>query len=171
MWFAAFSMNKKYCNFGEDKLQGNFIVIRGDIWYNFRVVDSYKNLANGDCLMNELIAKLGCTKTYDKENVLIDIFIYLLENKIELTDGLLVFMELSKLRDRTLSDGSESYFEEYEYAEIFMQALKIWSNDEIVKIYDDLYKAKAYDKINTWVSDNEWQINDLLSAIIKECFA
>lgn len=121
--------------------------------------------------MNELIAKLGCTETYDKENVLIDIFIYLLENRIELTDGLLVFMELSKLRDRTLSDGSESYFEEYEYSEIFMQALKIWSNDEIVKIYDDLYKAKAYDIINTWVSDNEWQINDLLSAIIKECFA
>lgn len=52
-----------------------------------------------------------------------------------------------------------------------MQALKIWANDEIVKIYDDLYKAKAYEKINTWVSANEWQINDLLSAIIKECFA
>ena len=52
-------------------------------------------------LMKELIAKLGCTETYDKENVLIDIFIYLLENRIQLTDGLQVFMELSKLRDRT----------------------------------------------------------------------
>ena len=128
-------------------------------------------VCNGDYLMKELIAKLGYTETYDKENVLIDIFICLLENRIELTDGLQVFMELSKLRERTLSDGSESYFEEYEYSEKFMKALKIWSNDEIVKIYDDLYKAKAYDKINTWVSDNEWQINDLLSTIIKEYFA
>lgn len=121
--------------------------------------------------MKELIAKLECTETYDKENVLIDIFIYLLENKVELTDGLQVFMELSKLRDRTLSDGSESYFEEYVHSEIFMNALKIWSNDEIVMIYDDLYKAKAYDKINIWVYGNEWQINDLLSAIIKEYYA
>ena len=121
--------------------------------------------------MEELITKLGYTETYDKENVLIEIFIYLLENRIELTDGLQVFMELTKLRDRTLSDGSESYFEEYEHSEIFMNALKIWSNDEIVMIYDELYKAKAYDKINTWVCDNEWQINDLLSAIIKECYA
>lgn len=68
-------------------------MIGGNIWYNFRVVESYNNLANGDYLMNELIAKLGCTETYDKENVLIDIFVYLLENRIELTDGLLVFME------------------------------------------------------------------------------
>ena len=58
-------------------------------------------VCHGDYLMKELIAKLGCTETYDKENVLIDIFIYLLENRIQLTDGLQVFMELSKLRDRT----------------------------------------------------------------------
>ena len=133
-----------------------------------RTLDS---VCHGVYLIKELIAKLGCTETYDKENVLIDIFIYLLENRMELTDGLQVFMELSKLRDRTLADGSESYFEEYEYSEKFMTALKIWSNDEIVKIYDDLYKAKAYDKIDKWVYDHEWQINDLLTAIMKECYA
>ena len=49
MWFAAFSINKYdltlllFCyTFDEGKLQGYFIMIEGDIWYNFRVVESDK---------------------------------------------------------------------------------------------------------------------------------
>lgn len=56
--------------------------------------------------LKELIAKLNNTETY--ENVLIDIFILFLENKIEQHDSLRIFIEMSKLCDHTLTNGSES---------------------------------------------------------------
>lgn len=119
--------------------------------------------------MKELISQLDCTETYDKENILINIFIYLLENETNLHDGLQVFVELSKLRDYALSDGSESYFEEYVASDEFMTLLYKWTNDDVIKLYDDLYRVEAYDEIDTWIIKNQWKLNDLLSDVIKKC--
>lgn len=117
--------------------------------------------------MKTLIAMLGNTDTYDKENALIDIYIYLLENKINLNEGQQVFVELSKLRDRTLSDGSESYFEDFDDRGLPIEIVSKYASKDVVSIYTVLSKAGKYDEIDEWMSENEWLFNEELSEIIK----
>ncbi|MGN0341679.1 MAG: hypothetical protein ACI4DO_02705 [Roseburia sp.] len=117
--------------------------------------------------MKTLVAMLENTDTYDKENALIDIYIYLLENKINLNEGQQVFVELSKLRDRTLSDGSESYFEEFNRNGLPIEIISKYASRDVVSIYTELSKSGKYDEIDEWMSKNEWLFNEELSAIIK----
>lgn len=121
--------------------------------------------------MKTLINMLENTDTYDKENALIDIYIYLLENKINLNEGQQVFVELSELRDKTLSDGSESYFDQFDDNTLSIEVMSRYASKDVVRIYTELSKSGKYDEIDEWMTENEWLFNEELSKIIKASFA
>lgn len=117
-----------------------------------------------------LLEQLDKTETFDKENVLIDIYIYLIENNVKLNDKLKLFVELSRLRDITLTDGSESFFEDIDNNTIFIEILKQYTKDDLLKNLYEMCIDNQYDKINEWMVENEWIYNDKLSYVIKEAF-
>ena len=54
--------------------------------------------------VRELVEQLDQYETYDKENLLIDIYVSLIEEKYDIDDTLFAFIELSTLRDATLAE-------------------------------------------------------------------
>ena len=115
--------------------------------------------------VQELVQQLDEYDTYDKENILIDIFVAVLEEKCNLDDIFFTFIELSILRDRTLSNGSDSYFETFNKDEYKLRIFPIL-DDEIRDVFR-MGEDEKYEEIDQWMIDNEWKYNDYLSRIIK----
>ena len=115
--------------------------------------------------VQELVQQLDEYDTYDKENILIDIFAAVLEEKCNLDDIFFTFIELSILRDRTLSNGSDSYFETFNKDEYKLRIFPIL-DDEIRDVFR-MGEDEKYEEIDQWMIDNEWKYNDYLSRIIK----
>ena len=115
--------------------------------------------------VQELVQQLDEYDTYDKENILIDIFVAVLEEKCNLDDIFFTFIELSILRDRTLSNGSDSYFETFNKDEYKLRIFPIL-DDEIRDVFR-MGEEERYEEIDQWMIDNEWKYNDFLSKIIK----
>lgn len=63
--------------------------------------------------LNSLIMALENTDTYDRENALIDLYIFLISQNSSLpkVKNTFIFVELSNWRDCSLRDGVESYYE------------------------------------------------------------
>lgn len=104
-------------------------------------------------------------ETYDKENLLIDIYVSLIEEKYDIDDTLFAFIELSTLRDATLADGSDSFFGTFDAEEYRLRILPIL-DDEIKTVFS-LGEEERYEEVDQWMIDNEWKYNDFLSEIIK----
>lgn len=115
--------------------------------------------------VQELVQQLDEYDTYDKENILIDIFVAVIEEKCNLDDIFFTFIELSILRDRTLSNGSDSYFETFNKDEYKLRIFPIL-DDEIRDVFR-MGEEERYEEIDQWMIDNEWKYNDFLSKIIK----
>ena len=115
--------------------------------------------------VSELVEKLDQYETYDKENLLIDIYVSLIEEKYDIDDTLFAFIELSALRDATLADGSDSFFDTFDAEEYRLRILPIL-DDEIQTVFS-LGEEERYEEIDQWMIDNEWKYNDFLSKIIK----
>ncbi len=115
--------------------------------------------------VQELVQQLDEYDTYDKENILIDIFVAAIEEKCNLDDIFFTFIELSILRDRTLSNGSDSYFETFNKDEYKLRIFPIL-DDEIRDVFR-MGEEERYEEIDQWMIDNEWKYNDFLSKIIK----
>lgn len=118
--------------------------------------------------LEALLEQLDETEIYDKENVLIDIFCYLYENEVKQNDGIKLFMELSKLRDRSLMDGSESYFEDNEDPSLILSLLKQVSEYSVFNQLKRLCQDCQYDEIDEWIMENEWLLDDELAVLIKK---
>ena len=120
----------------------------------------------------ELIHSLDGVDTYDKENVLIDIFIFYLEHKqiLKKSELLDMFAEVTRWRDISLVDGSEEYYEriEYEQNKEVMLALKKYAEDALFQLYQKGFSGEeaVFERIDSWIFENKWKINDWLSDII-----
>ena len=121
--------------------------------------------------LHTLLEQLNGTETYDKENALIDIYIFLIENKIELNDRARLFVELTKLRDRSLTDGSEAYFVDSEDSIRCFKLIERFSNNDFFRQLVKMYQERNYVKIDDWIQKNEWKYNDELEHLIKDAFA
>lgn len=77
--------------------------------------------------LTSLIQALGDTDTYDRENALIAVYIFLKNQICFLPSPSNTFMELSQWRDCSLSDGVASYDERK-------------SDDELLKIEETIRK-------------------------------
>lgn len=115
--------------------------------------------------VRELVEQLDQYETYDKENLLIDIYVSLIEEKYDIDDTLFAFIELSTLRDATLADGSDSFFGTFDAEEYRLRILPIL-DDEIKTVFS-LGEEERYEEVDQWMIDNEWKYNDFLSEIIK----
>lgn len=115
--------------------------------------------------VRELVEQLDQYETYDKENLLIDIYVSLIEEKYDIDDTLFAFIELSTLRDATLADGSDSFFGTFDAEEYRLRILPIL--DDEIKMVFSLGEEERYEEVDQWMIDNEWKYNDFLSEIIK----
>ena len=120
-----------------------------------------------------LIEALENTETYDRENSLIEIYVYLVSQKCFLPQksNTLIFIELSKWRDCSLGDGVASYYEMKD-ADALLQledAVKKYDYQEIcTKFISGIhtYQEKGnLDSLDDWIFDNEWGINDFLTEL------
>ena len=118
-----------------------------------------------------LLEQLNGKETYEKENILIDIYIFLIENKKELNDRAKLFVELTKLRDRSLTDGSETYFVDSEDSISCFNLIEQFLNNDFFGPLEKMIKVRNYEKIDEWIQQNEWKYNDELEHLIKDAFA
>lgn len=123
--------------------------------------------------LRKLVNSLNEVKTYKKEAVLIDIYIYILKHKESLLKNSLldVFVEISNWRDVILCDGSQGYYEDeiYEEKKSFIENLKKHASTELLNMYEAGFQGgeENWEIIDDWVVDNKWQVNDWLSAMIR----
>ena len=87
----------------------------------------------------KIVQSLDIGDTNDEEGVLLDILIYYYEHaeEMEKSELLVIFAEMSKWRDITLTDGSDEYYYRIDYkpdAEILM-ILKKNAREELYNLY------------------------------------
>lgn len=128
-------------------------------------------------MSKELIRQINTldgTEKYDKEIALIDIFMYVINNKENLPESALlnIFIEISEWRDISLADGSEAYYDENspEMKKHIIEALKINDNTELLNIYESGFEGaeQNYEIIDGWIINNQWQLNDWLDNVIRK---
>ena len=117
--------------------------------------------------LNELIKELDNTESYDLENVLIDIYVIIEENKADLSEAETVFTELSFLRDVVLSNGAASYFEDWGKHELEVSTIEKYVDKSICEVVKML-NSKRFEAVDDWTVKNEWFFNDELSKLVKE---
>lgn len=87
--------------------------------------------------LNSLIMALENTDTYDRENALIDLYIFLISQNSSLpkVENTFIFVELSNWRDCSLRDGVESYYETKDTDELnFLEKnMKQYARHEVCK--------------------------------------
>ncbi len=119
--------------------------------------------------MESLVSMLDTVETYDKENILIDIYQNLLLNKNNLNKAQTIFLVLSEIRDISLSDGSQVYFDEWGKSPIDVNVAKNYVSADICKMLEKL-NQKLYNDVDKWIIENEWKFNDELADIVKKSF-
>ena len=126
--------------------------------------------------LNSLIMALENTDTYDRENALIDLYIFLISQNSSLpkVENTFIFVELSNWRDCSLRDGVESYYETKDTDELnFLEKnMKQYARHEVCKkCISGIHIQKEnrdFSHLDNWISDNEWAINDFLVELAKE---
>ncbi len=116
------------------------------------------------------------TDTYDRENALIDLYIFLISQNSSLpkVENTFIFVELSNWRDCSLRDGVESYYETKDTDELnFLEKnMKQYARHEVCKkCISGIHIQKEnrdFSPLDNWISDNEWAINDFLVELAKE---
>lgn len=126
--------------------------------------------------LSSLIEALENTDTYDRENALIDLYIFLRSQNYPLpkAENTAIFIELSEWRDCSLRDGVESYYETKDANELskLEKSMKKYAQQDacnkcIVGIR--IYQEKGdFSSLDNWIIDNEWAINDFLTELAKE---
>lgn len=123
-----------------------------------------------------LIKALEKTDTYDRENALIELYIFLISQNCTLPkpDNTFLFIELSKWRDCSLGDGVETYYEakkEDKIAELKESMKKYVFQEACRKCMAgiDIYLEKGdLTSLDDWIFDNEWAINDFLVELARQ---
>ena len=118
----------------------------------------------------KLIEELKNTKTYDRENALVDLYVFLRSENETLNskENTQLFIELSQWRDCSLSDGVESYYDKKEVNELIKlkRRAEYCFNQEIREKFIEginTYNNQGdFSKIDEWIIENEWIINDFL---------
>ena len=126
--------------------------------------------------LNSLIAALENIGTYDRENALIDLYIFLISQKRSLpkAENSFLFVELSNWRDCLLRDGVEAYYETKDVDELnFLEKnMKQYALHEVCKkCMSGIYIHQEngdFSSLDNYISDNEWTINDFLVELAKE---
>lgn len=122
-----------------------------------------------------LIKELENTDTYDRENALIDLYLFLIsENRpLPKLSNTFIFVELSKWRDCSFRDGVESYYEAKNADELLQleESMEKYANQEACKrciAGSHIYQEKGdFTSLDNWILDNEWGINDFLVELTK----
>lgn len=127
--------------------------------------------------LNSLITALENTDAYDRENALIDLYIFLISqnNSLPKAENTFIFVELSNWRDCSLRDGVEAYYERKEDTgelNFLEKNMKQYAHHEACKkcisgiqIYQ---KNGDFSSLDNWIYNNEWAINDFLVELAKE---
>lgn len=126
--------------------------------------------------LNSLIVALENTDTYDRENALIDLYIFLVSQNSFLpkAENTFIFVELSNWRDCSLRDGVESYYERKDTDKLhFLEKnMKHYDYHEACKKCISgihIYQENGdFSSLDNWIIDNEWTINDFLVELAKE---
>lgn len=125
--------------------------------------------------LNSLIEALDNTDGYDRENALIDLYIYLISQHSFLPkcENTFIFIELSKWRDCSLRDGVESYYYTKNEEELSQleTAMKKYTLQEACKkciIGIHIHQGnRNFTSLDNWILDNEQAINDFLVELAK----
>lgn len=120
--------------------------------------------------LSSLIEALENTDTYDRENALIDLYIFLVSQKCDLpqSGNTFAFIELSKWRDCSLRDGVEAYYETTSADELLHleERMERCSSQEVCRKWiagSHIYQESGdLTSLDTWIFENEWRINDYL---------
>lgn len=126
--------------------------------------------------LNSLLAALQNTDTYDRENALIDLYIFLISENRSLpkAESTFIFIELSNWRDCSLRDGVETYHETKGIYKLHFleKRMKQHACHEVYKKYiNGIHihrKNRDFSSLDNWIIDNEWIINDFLVELAKE---
>lgn len=136
------------------------------------IIVIYLNYEGSDINMNRLgslITQLESTEKYDKENILIEIYIYLQETEMDLNESQRVFVNLSQLRDISLADGSQAFFDDWGKELIDIKVLAKYISSNSCKMLEKLIQ-KQYLEFDEWIAENQWIFNDELSNIVRSYF-
>lgn len=136
------------------------------------IIVIHLNYEGSDINMNRLgllITQLESTEKYDKENVLIYIYIYLQEAEMGLNESQRVFVNLSQLRDISLADGSQAFFDDWGKELIDIKVLTKYISSNSCKMLEKLIQ-KQYLEFDEWIAENQWIFNDELSDIVRSYF-
>lgn len=128
-----------------------------------------------DDKINSLIEALENTDSYDRENALIDLYIYLISHNSSLpkSEHTFIFIELSKWRDCSLREGVESYYDSKNEDELsgLEKAMKRYTHQEICEkciMGIHIYQGnREFSSLDNWILANEWTINDFLVGLAK----
>ena len=90
-------------------------------------------------------------------------------NKNNLNKAQTIFLVLSEIRDISLSDGSQVYFDEWGKSPIDVNVAKNYVSADICKMLEKL-NQKLYNDVDKWIIENEWKFNDELADIVKKSF-
>ena len=126
--------------------------------------------------LNSLLMALENTDTYDRENALIDLYIFLISQNSSLpkVENTFIFVELSNWRDCSLRDGVESYYETKDTDELnfleknMKQSAQLEGCKKCISGIHIQKENRDFSPLDNWISDNEWAINDFLVELAKE---
>lgn len=80
-----------------------------------------------------------------------------------------VFVNLSQLRDISLTDGSQAFFDDWGKELIDIKVLAKYISSNSCKMLGKLIQ-KQYLEFDEWIAENQWIFNDELSNIVRTYF-